>query len=292
MSTTEGSAATQTSGHRVAKSVALPTGARLYVERMGVGDPVILIHGNFLSMRMWDSQLPLAESFDLIRYDVRGFGQSPLVGGRYSDEADLAALLDALRVDSAHLVGSSMGGGIALDFTLRYPERVRSMVVVPGGISGWEPPDWMMEGWEEFEAALEAALKAGDVERATDTIMAFPPMRPLEARPALHREIATMVRQHRWGEDWETVETDKLHPPAAQRLAEVSASTLVLSGSLDDAAWRELGDRMAREMPNAERLVIDGGSHSVHMELPDEFNQAVTEFIRRIEQDRQTAVEG
>jgi len=255
---------------------------------MGVGDPVILIHGNFVSMRMWDSQLPLAESFDLIRYDVRGFGQSPLVGGRYSDEADLAALLDVLAVDSAHLVGSSMGGWIALGFTLRYPERVRSMVVVPGGISGWEAPDWMMRGWDEFQAAL----KARAVDKATDIIMAFPPMRPLEARPALHREMATMIRQHRWDEDWDVVETDKLHPPAAQRLAEVSASTLVLSGSLDDAAFRELGDRMTREMPNAERLVIDGGSHSVHMELPDEFNQAVTEFIRRIEQNRQTAVEG
>lgn len=284
----EGPAATRKFGHRLAKSVALPTGARLYVERMGMGDPVVLIHGNFVSMRMWNSQLPLAKSFDLIRYDVRGFGRSPLVGGRYSDEADLAALLNALSLDSAHLVGSSMGGAIALDFALRYPGRVRSMVIVPGGISGWEPPDWMMEGWDEFEAAL----KAGDVDRATDTIMAFPPMRPLEARPALHREMATMIRQHRWGEDWDAVETDKLQPPAARRLAETSAPTLVLSGSLDDAAFRELGDRMAREMPNAERLVIDGGSHSIHMEFPDEFNQAITEFIRRIDQSRQTAVEG
>jgi 3-oxoadipate enol-lactonase len=255
---------------------------------MGMGDPVILIHGNFVSMRMWDTQLPLAKSFDLILYDVRGFGQSPLVGGRYSDEADLAALLNALSLDSAHLVGSSMGGSIALDFALRYPERVRSMVVVPGGISGWEPPDWMMEGWDEFKAAL----RTGDAERATDTVMGFPPMRPLEARPALHEAVAAMIRQHRWGEDWDSVETDELQPPAAQRLAEVSAPTLVLSGSLDDAAFRELGDRMAREMPNAERLVVEGGSHSVHMELPDEFNQAVTEFIRRIDRSRQAAVEG
>jgi len=257
----------------------LPTGATLYVERMGAGDPVVLIHGNFVSMRMWDAQLPLADSFDLIRYDARGFGRSPLVAGRYSDEGDLAALLDALDVESAHLVGSSMGGWIALDFALRYPQRVRSMVVVPGGISGWEPPDWMMEGWDAFEAAL----KSGDVDRAVDAIMAFPPMRPLEARPALHKAMASMIREHRWDEDWESVETDKLEPPAAQRLAEVSAPTLILSGSLDDGAFRELGDRMAREMPNAERLMIEGGSHSVHMELPDQFNRAATEFIRRAE---------
>lgn len=282
MSTHARSAGSPDRTDRVPRSVTLPTGATLYVERMGVGDSVVLIHGNFVSMRMWDAQLPLAESFDLIRYDVRGFGQSPLVAGRYSDEADLAALLDALGVESAHLVGSSMGGWIALDFTLRYAERVRSMVIVPGGIGGWEPPDWMMEGWNEFEAAL----KAGEIERATDTIMAFPPMRPLEARPALQQAMAAMIRQHRWGEDWDSVETDKLQPPAAQRLAEVSVPTLVLSGSLDDHAFLELGDRMAREMPNAERLVIEGGSHSVHMELPDEFNRAVTAFIRRAWESR------
>jgi len=282
MSTHARSAGSPDRTDRVPRSVTLPTGATLSVERMGVGDSVVLIHGNFVSMRMWDAQLPLAESFDLIRYDVRGFGQSPLVAGRYSDEADLAALLDALGVESAHLVGSSMGGWIALDFTLRYAERVRSMVIVPGGIGGWEPPDWMMEGWNEFEAAL----KAGEIERATDTIMAFPPMRPLEARPALQQAMAAMIRQHRWGEDWDSVETDKLQPPAAQRLAEVSVPTLVLSGSLDDHAFLELGDRMAREMPNAERLVIEGGSHSVHMELPDEFNRAVTAFIRRAWESR------
>lgn len=282
MSTRARSAGSPDRPDRVARSVALPTGATLYVERMGVGDPVVLIHGNFVSMMMWDAQLPLADSFDLIRYDARGFGRSPLVAGRYSDEGDLAALLDALGVESAHLVGSSMGGAIALDFALRYPQRVRSMVVVPGGISGWEPPDWMMQGWDDFETAL----KAGDVDRTIDAIMAFPPMRPLEDRPALHQAMTAMIREHRWGEDWDGVETDKLEPPAALRLAEVRVPTLLLSGSLDDQAFRELGDRMAHEMPNAERLLIDGGSHSVHMELPDEFNAAVTAFIRRAELSR------
>lgn len=90
--------------------VQVPTGAVLYVERSGHGPPVVLIHGNFVSLRMWDRQLPLADSFDLIRYDVRGFGRSPLGSGRYSDEADLAGLLDVLDLDSAHLVGSSNGG--------------------------------------------------------------------------------------------------------------------------------------------------------------------------------------
>ena len=257
-------------------SLDLPTGATLYVERLGVGAPVVLIHGNFASLRMWDSQLPLADSFDLIRYDIRGFGWSPLGTGRYSDEGDLAALLDALGIDSAHLVGASYGGAVAIDFALRYPSRARSIVTVPGGIGGWDAPAWMFTGWDEFEAAVDA----GDYARATAAIMAFPPMRPLEARPALHRQVATMIENHRWAEYGGPVEVDVLDPPAARRLGEIDVPTLVLSGQLDDDAFLALGDRMAHEMANADRLIIEGGSHWVNMELPDEFNTAAAQFIR------------
>lgn len=259
--------------------VDVPTGAVLYAERSGGGPPVVLIHGNFVSLRMWDLQLPLTDHFDLIRYDARGFGRSPLGSGRYSDEADLAGLLDALDLESVHLVGSSMGGAIALDFALRYADRARSLVVVPGGIGGWEPPAWMMDGWDEFEAAL----KMGDIPNVTQAIMAFPPMRPLESRPALRSQIEEMIEHHRWADDRDLVEIDAIDPPAAQRLAEIAVPTLVLSGDLDDAAFLALGDRMVSEMPGAERLIIRGGSHNVHSELPDEFNAAVTAFIERVE---------
>lgn len=137
----------------------------------------------------------------------------------------------------------------------------------------------MMDGWDEFEAAL----KSGDIAKVTQTIMAFPPMRPLERRPALRSEIEEMIRQHRWGDDRDLVEIDAIDPPAAQRLAEVAVPTLVLSGDLDDAAFMALGDRMVSEIRHAERLMIRGGSHNVHSELPDEFNAAVTAFIERVE---------
>ena len=107
-------------------------GTRLYFEIAGSGQPLVLIHGFTLDLRMWDDQFErLTREFQVIRYDMRGFGQSaPPTGERYAHADDLRDLLDHLRVDKAHLVGLSKGGAIALDFTLAYPRRVNKLVLI------------------------------------------------------------------------------------------------------------------------------------------------------------------
>src|SRR5687768_17408929 len=111
--------------------VTVGTGATLYVERHGSGSPVVLVHANFASLRMWDAQIPaLSEHFAVIAYDVRGFGRSPLHPGRHTDQGDLHALLQALEIRDAHLVGLSMGAAIVMACALQYPAVVRSLVIV------------------------------------------------------------------------------------------------------------------------------------------------------------------
>ena len=107
-------------------------GTRLYFEIAGSGQPLVLLHGFTLDTRMWDDQFePLTREFQVIRYDMRGFGQSgPPASERYAHADDLRDLLDHLRVDKAHLVGLSKGGAIALDFTLAYPRRVNKLVLI------------------------------------------------------------------------------------------------------------------------------------------------------------------
>ena len=83
----------------LAGSVTVGTGDTLYVEQRGSGPPVVLVHSNFASLRMWDPQIPaLAEQFEVIAYDVCGFGRSPLVAGRHTDQGDLYALLQKLGI--------------------------------------------------------------------------------------------------------------------------------------------------------------------------------------------------
>src|SRR5262245_25263800 len=119
-------------------TLALP-GADLYYEMVGDGVPVVFVHGLGLDTRMWDDQVdalrPLAT---VIRYDARGFGRSLRLDNvtEYTNSADLWMLLDHVGVDSAVLVGLSMGGGIVLEATVERPERVRAMVLLDPYLDG------------------------------------------------------------------------------------------------------------------------------------------------------------
>src|SRR5262249_28597395 len=115
-----------------------------YEEIAGDGIPVVLIHGGQLDRRMWDDQFQVfAKEVRVIRYDVRGFGKSPAATKPYSDIDDLHQLLKFLNIKKAHLVGLSLGGRIAIDFTLEHPEMAASLTAVGPGLSGYE--DWSPE---------------------------------------------------------------------------------------------------------------------------------------------------
>lgn len=113
-------------------------GTKLYYEMVGEGHPLVLIHGGYMDRRMWDDQLAVfAEHYRVIRYDVRGFGKSELPQVPYADRQDLAALLAFLGIEKTYLLGLSLGGVIALDFTLDYPYMVEALILVGSPISGF-----------------------------------------------------------------------------------------------------------------------------------------------------------
>src|SRR5262249_38747454 len=131
-------------------------GARLYYEIAGGGHPLTLIHAGITDSRMWDDQFALfAEHFRVLRYDVRGFGQSDMPPGPYTMRDDLRALLQSLGIARTHLVGVSMAGSIAVDFTLDHPEMVATLIPVAAGISGRTPSDFLRGQWAAIEAAME-----------------------------------------------------------------------------------------------------------------------------------------
>ena len=264
------------------ETVSVPSGAQLFVQMRGSGPPVYLLHGNFVSSRMWAPQMDaFAVHYTVVAHDFRGFGRSPGTPGREPGWVDLAGLMDSLGHERAHIVGSSLGGSIALQFALAHPERVNSLVVHPGGIGGWEPPEWMIEGFDAFQAAADA----GDYARARDVIIGFPPMKPLEAHPAARREFIEMFDEHPWADTREGFDPD-VDPPIMVRLPEIQSRTLVISGSLDDSSFGALGDDMARVMPRAERAVISDAGHALNAERPDEFNRVVLDFLRRAPGER------
>src|SRR5512136_2329595 len=110
----------------------------LYYEIGGEGHPLVLIHGGLVNSGLWDDQFEVfAGQYRTLRYDVRGFGQSKSPAAYYSNHGDLRDLLDFLGIERARVLGLSMGGAIAIDFTLTYPDRVAALLPAASGLSGY-----------------------------------------------------------------------------------------------------------------------------------------------------------
>ena len=113
--------------------------SKLYYEVKGTGSaPVVLLHDGLLDSRVWDEQIETFTRYHtVIRYDRRGYGRSEPPCTKFSDSEDLCHLLRSLGVRSAHLIGMSNGGRVALDFTLKHPSMVDSLVLVGSSLGGY-----------------------------------------------------------------------------------------------------------------------------------------------------------
>src|SRR5512137_2742365 len=115
-------------------------GGRLFVASDGEGPAVVLIHAAVADHRAWDAMVPtLAAKYLVVRYDYRGFGATTTEDVDFSYQADLIAVLDALGIGRAALVGNSRGGMIAFDTAIEFPDRVVAVVGVGASLGGFWP---------------------------------------------------------------------------------------------------------------------------------------------------------
>jgi len=250
---------------------------RIYYEVAGKGEPVVLLHGGLLDSRMWDAQwAPFAARFRVIRFDARGFGGSALTAAAFSNYDDLAGLLDYLGIERVHLVGLSLGGQTAINFALTYPQRVRSLVLVGPGLSGFELPgdDGAERWWERVNAAL-----TGDLAKATELWLADPYMAPAMEQPELARRLRRIADENRHVWLANPILDRTPVPPAADRVAEIRAPTLLVLGGRDLPVIKAIVELLQGKVAGAKRLDIPGAGHMVPMEKPAEFNAPVIEFL-------------
>ena len=254
-------------------------GARIYYEVDGAGDPVVLIHAGVANLRMWDDQVAaLRDSCRVIRYDTRGFGRTETDAVEFSNRSDIAALLDHLGEASAHVVGISRGGMIALDFAIEYPDRVRSLVVAAGGIGGYESPD---DADESTFAQSEAWFEAKDWESLSDWETAYwadGPGQPTDrVDPAIRAKVHDWILTNYRAEK-EEGRPQPLEPRAVGRLGEIRVPLLVMLGTLDEPGTSESMRHLAQVVPGA-RLEVFEAAHMLNLEHPDRFNALLLEFF-------------
>jgi 3-oxoadipate enol-lactonase len=255
-------------------------GAQLYYEVAGAGEPLVLLHAGVADSRMWDEQFAtFAQHYQVIRYDQRGFGKSAVPTHAFKSHEELAQLLQHLNLTSASLVGISLGGKIALDFALAYPQMVKALVLVAPSVSGAQPtPDVLA-----FYEAEEEALEAEDLDGATELNLKMWVDGPRRAASEVDSQVRERVRAMQ-RQAFTTVfpehaiELD-LEPPGSERLNELQARTLLIVGDYDIDAKIDLARQLAEQISGAQLSIIPGAAHMVNMEKPLEFNQAVLTFL-------------
>ncbi len=256
---------------------------RLWYERSGHGEPLLLITGFTISSAVFDPVLGLYEPrFDCIRYDNRGSGRSdsPLRPTSMTELAhDGVRLLDALDVESAHVYGVSMGGMIAQELAIRHPERVRGLVLgatTPGG------PRAVRPALGELRALGAAATGAlAEPGRPWLGAMLFSPEFRRE-QPQRTRELLRHFAEHRakpqgiaahW---WASVYHDTV-----SRLGQIQAPTLVMHGECDAMTPIANAHMLVERIPDAELAVVDGAGHAYALERPEESIEKMERWLAR-----------
>ena len=257
-------------------------GARIHYEVEGDGEPVVLVHAGVANLRMWDDQATaLRDAHRVIRYDTRGFGRTETDAVEFSNRADIAALLDHLGVESAHVVGLSRGGSIALDFAVEYPDRVRTLTVAAGGVSGYESPE---EASAELFAEPERMYEAKDWEGLADWETRYwvdgPGQPDNRVEPAIRAKVRDWILTNYQAEK-EEGKPIVLQPPAVERLDQLRAPLLVIAGTLDDAGTTESMHHLARSVPGARLEIFEGSAHMLNLEQPDRFTALLREHFAR-----------
>jgi pimeloyl-ACP methyl ester carboxylesterase len=251
--------------------------AKIYWDEQGRGTPILLIMGLGYPSVMWYRTRPvLAPRYRTIVLDNRGVGRSSMPPGPYPIAlmaSDAAAVLDAARVESAHVFGISMGGMIAQEFALLYPKRVRSLILGctasggPHAVRAEADATQMimargqMTPEEAAQAAVSFIYDSGTPRARIDEDLAM--RRPWFPRPeAYQAQLQGIIA-------WE----------AYSRLPQITAPTLVIHGESDRLVPPGNGKLIAERIPGAKLILIPNASHIFSTDQPEAAHQAVLEFL-------------
>lgn len=261
------------------RGLADAVGTRIRYDSWGDGPDLIFLHAAIADRSMWEPQIGfLADRYRCTATDLRGFGDTPIGEQAYSRRDDLAAVMDAVGVDSATLIGCSVGAGIALDFAIERPDRVDGLVLVGVSPAGFHHDDAIVQ---TIEDQVDEAIAAGahdEAARLEVRLWVDGPRRDEGAAPQWLRDKVTqwclaMYAVDDWGDSLQ------LGPPAASRLHEVQLPTLVIVGREDTEEILAGSRATARGIDSAELVELPGAAHLPNLEVGDRFNAALSAFL-------------
>ena len=259
--------------------------ARIYYETAGTGTPLVMIHAGVADSRQWNNEFTtFAERYQVIRYDMRGYGKSEPVDGEFSHLSDLVALLDILEIRGPLvMMGCSMGGGLAMDFAMTHPARVQALIMVGSGPSGLKLD---VPASSKF-ADAEKAFEAGDLDLVAEieTQIWFDgrDRTPDQVNPAMRKllwEMDRLALSHEVKQLGKRLPNTQLS--AFERLGDLNMPVLVIVGAQDTAYILAAADYMTERLPSARKALIEDAAHLPNMDQPRQFQGIVQDFLKSL----------
>ena len=265
---------------RTAERVASSRGVRIAYEVMGSGPGVVLAHGLGYARWGWEPVAgPLAEDFSVVLFDNRGIGESEVPAGPYTARAmaeDLIAVLDAAGCPHAHVVGTSLGGMVAQEVALAWPERVDRLVLActtPGGAGAFPLPEATVRLMMEAPSMpAEQALR-----RFVENALA--PETSVRRPELVEHIVARRLESPPDRNGWQSQAAAGTTFDAFDRLGDIRAPTLVLHGTADRVVDPRNAQVLAERISGARLELLPGAGHLFFWEQPQWFLRLVREFL-------------
>lgn len=257
-------------------------GGRLAIHDFGAGPPVVLLHADIVDSWAWEPLTPflLDAGYRVVAFDRRGFGDSTTEDIEFSHHADTIAVLDAVGLGQAALVGNSVGGMVALDVALEASDRVAALVTI-GAIV---PDHWpgMTPAEEALEAEMEAAETAGDPDAIADLdVRAWVdgPGQPSDRVPTDIRELVREMDRAINEPGRVRGQPQRRQPPPSEQLERLAMPVLAIAGGLDFSYHLEATEYLAANAPDARAAGMPGVAHLPGLEAPEELAALITGFL-------------
>ncbi|MDZ5472863.1 alpha/beta hydrolase [Bacillus sp. 31A1R] len=255
-------------------------GTDLYYEIKGTGYPLLMIHGNPLDCRMWEPQFnEFSKHFQVIRFDLAGFGQSGVHHHDFSLIEDIKRLLDSLEIKQTNILGFSVGGMLSMDFSILYPEMVNKLIVASTGLLGWS--EFSLER-QKFNEELNLASNTRDqnlvIQLMTEGWVAGPFRELDEVEQGVPSIFVEMVRNNfskEKGKGSMILPTTK----TIDLVSEIKAPTLIITPEMDFPEFIAIANYLNKKIIDSTIVHIPGTAHMINMEKPVDFNQRVIEFL-------------
>jgi pimeloyl-ACP methyl ester carboxylesterase len=265
-------------------------GVKLYYEEVGSGIPIVFVHEFAGDVRAWEPQLRyFGRFYRCIAYNARGYPPSdvPDAVEKYSQDRardDIRAVMDALKIDKAHIIGLSMGGFATVHFGMHYHDRARSLVIAGCGY-GAEPA--MRQQFLEETAATAKRIEELGMEKVAEGYGLGPSRVQFQNKdPRGFREFVDQLKEHSTKGSALTQRGVQNRRPSLYDLVDkmkaIPNPALIMTGD-EDWLCLEPGLLMKKAIPNAGLLVMPNAGHAINLEEPALFNQQIDDFFHAVE---------